>query len=154
MPTSLAKRSLAVGLIAVGFPVVGARASAEPPPPDGSEGERDEFVIAFDGTDTTAALQAVADAGGQVLDVNEAVDIALVAGGEDFSAAISEATEILAVARNHSIGTAALCGFGDVRIGFRAGRRAVGPVRRRGRGPRRRRRWLDGRLGRGRARLP
>ena len=94
----------ALGLATVAvIPAVGGRASAEPLQEDDSGGE---FVIAFEGGNTEAALEAVAAAGGQVLDVNEALDIALVAGGEGFSDAVSEASEIVAVARNHSIGTA------------------------------------------------
>ena len=91
-----------VGLVTIGVPVVSAPASAEPLQEDDSGGE---FVIAFAGGNTAAAIEAVAAAGGHVLDVNEALDIALVEGGEGFSDALSEASEIVAVARNHSIGT-------------------------------------------------
>ena len=68
----------------------------------------DEFVVAYQG-DATAAATAVEAAGGQVVDVNEAVGIALVTADDAGFADAAEAAEaVTAVARNHSVGTSRL----------------------------------------------
>ena len=64
-----------------------------------------EFVVAYRGDAATAA-SAVEAAGGRVVDVNEAIGIALVtsdAGG--FADAVEASGAVTAVARNHSVGT-------------------------------------------------
>ena len=67
--------------------------------------EGGEFVVAYEG-DAAAAGEAVEAAGGTVVDVNEAVGIALVEAPDGAFAAEAEATAaVTAVARNHSVGT-------------------------------------------------
>jgi lantibiotic leader peptide-processing serine protease len=51
-----------------------------------------------------AALDAIAAAGGTVIAVNDAVNIALVTGESDAVAQINDAAGVVAVARNHSVG--------------------------------------------------
>jgi subtilisin family serine protease len=64
-----------------------------------------EFVVAYQG-DAAAAVDAVTAAGGEVVDVNEAVGIALVASDDaDFAAEVQASDTITAAARNHSVGT-------------------------------------------------
>jgi len=64
-----------------------------------------EYVVAYEG-DAATATQAVAAAGGEVVDVNEGLGIALVASDDAGFAADAEASDaITAVARNHSVGT-------------------------------------------------
>jgi subtilisin family serine protease len=64
-----------------------------------------EFVVAYEG-DAAAATEAVEAAGGTVVDVNEAVGIALVEAPDGAFAAEAQAADaVTAVARNHSVGT-------------------------------------------------
>ncbi|HET6948975.1 MAG TPA: hypothetical protein VFI47_01265, partial [Acidimicrobiales bacterium] len=66
-----------------------------------------EYVIAYQG-DATAAAEATAAAGGQVVDVNEDLGIALVTSSAPGFLADVQATEaVVGAARNHSVGTAA-----------------------------------------------
>jgi subtilisin family serine protease len=65
-----------------------------------------EFVVAYQG-DAAAATQAVADAGGRVVDVNEEVGIALVTSDDaGFLDQVQATQAVTAAARNHSVGTA------------------------------------------------
>ena len=67
--------------------------------------EGGEFVVAYEG-DAAAATEAVEAAGGTVVDVNEAVGIALVEAPDGDFVAAAQATEaVTGVARNHSVGT-------------------------------------------------
>ena len=64
-----------------------------------------EYVVAFKGT-AADARAAIRDAGGTVLDVNEAIGVALVASS--YSAFLSEirtSTVVTGVTRNHAVGT-------------------------------------------------
>jgi subtilisin family serine protease len=68
-------------------------------------GGEQEYVVAFDG-DAAAAQAAIADAGGTVVDVNEAASIALVeTSNAGFAADANAAGAVTGVARNHSVGT-------------------------------------------------
>jgi subtilisin family serine protease len=70
-----------------------------------AQSEGGEFVVAYEG-DAAAATAAVEAAGGTVVDVNEAVGIALVEAPDGAFAAEAAATDaVTAVARNHSVGT-------------------------------------------------
>jgi subtilisin family serine protease len=65
-----------------------------------------EYVVTFAG-DAGDAQQAIAEAGGQVVDVNEQFDMALVeATGDGFLEDIGSSDALTGVARNHSVGTA------------------------------------------------
>lgn len=84
-------------------PVAGAGPSptATPGPTGGGE-----LVVAFEG-DAQRAADAVADAGGTVVDVNERLDIALVeATSSSFATDVRASGVVTAVARNHSVGSA------------------------------------------------
>jgi subtilisin family serine protease len=64
-----------------------------------------EYVVAFEGS-TGEALAAIRDAGGTVLELNEAIGVALVSSA--YSAFVSDvqtASVVTGVARNHAIGT-------------------------------------------------
>jgi len=66
-----------------------------------------EFVVAFQGQ-PDAAVAAVADAGGRVLDVNEEIGLALVSSDDSgFAPAVEASGPVTAVARNHAVGSAA-----------------------------------------------
>jgi subtilisin family serine protease len=65
----------------------------------------DEFVVAYEGdaADATAAVEA---AGGQVIDVNEQIGIALVSSdAAGFVDTVQASDAVTAAARNHSVGT-------------------------------------------------
>ena len=67
-----------------------------------------EYVVAYQG-DAAAATEAVEAAGGQVVDVNEAVGIALVTSDDaGFVAEVQATDAVTAAARNHSVGTSRL----------------------------------------------
>ncbi len=67
-----------------------------------------EYVISYQG-DASAAASAVTGAGGQVIDVNEDVGIALVTSDDaGFLAAVQATDAVTAAARNHSVGTSRL----------------------------------------------
>jgi len=64
-----------------------------------------EYVVAYQG-DAAAAADAVAGAGGQVVEVNEELGIALVeSDSPDFLAAVKATDAVTGGARNHSVGT-------------------------------------------------
>ena len=89
--------------------------------------EGGEFVVAYEG-DAAAATEAVAAAGGTVVDVNEAVGIALVEAPDGAFAAEVEATDaVTAVARNHSVGTVRPGRAAPLRRGAADDRRARRP---------------------------
>lgn len=63
------------------------------------------YVVTFTGS-AAAAIDAIQDAGGTVLDVNEAMHVALVASpSSEFLAAVRSPSILTGIARNHSIGT-------------------------------------------------
>ena len=69
------------------------------------QSEAGEYVVAYEG-DAAAATDAVTDAGGTVVDVNEAVGIALVeAPAGTFVSDVAATDAVTGVARNHSVGT-------------------------------------------------
>ena len=69
------------------------------------QSEAGEYVVAYQG-DAATATDAVADAGGTVVDVNEAVGIALVeAPAGTFVSDVAATDAVTGVARNHSVGT-------------------------------------------------
>jgi subtilisin family serine protease len=103
-------RSVAAGLIAgtallvptlftAAAPVGPASVSAS-----GTQADAEEFVVAF--ADQAAALDAVAAAGGNVVDINEAAGIALVeTTNESFLGEVRASTAVTGAAANHSVGT-------------------------------------------------
>jgi len=71
----------------------------------GGGGERGEYVVAFTG-DATSARRAIAASGGDVLDVNDDLGVALAeASDEGFAEDIGASGAVTGVARNHSVGT-------------------------------------------------
>jgi subtilisin family serine protease len=67
--------------------------------------EGEAYVVAYDGT-VAGAEQAVAGAGGEVVDVNEDLHVALVdSADEGFEADVESRDGIAGAARNHSVGT-------------------------------------------------
>jgi len=81
-----------------------ARPSA-PQAPSQPQGGAQEYVVSFD-AGAAAATEAVEAAGGTVVDVNEAIGIALVETGDTgFAADVSGESGVTGVARNHSVGT-------------------------------------------------
>lgn len=65
-----------------------------------------EFVVSYEG-DAAAVAEAVAAAGGTVVDVNESAGLALVSSPKaDFIAAATATEAVTGAARNHSVGTA------------------------------------------------
>jgi lantibiotic leader peptide-processing serine protease len=101
----------AVALLATAF---AASAAPEAPADDrgsatvdrtAQEAGADEFVVAYDG-DAASVTAAVESAGGQVIDVNEQVGIALVSSDDaGFVDAVQASEAVTAAARNHSVGT-------------------------------------------------
>lgn len=103
-------RSVAAGLLAgtallaptlftAASPVGPASVSAS-----GTQAEAEEFVVAF--ADQAAALDAVAAAGGNVVDVNEEAGIALVeTTNESFLGEVRTSAAVTGAAANHSVGT-------------------------------------------------
>ena len=78
----------------------GSAESAQQP-----SGGAQEYVVAFDG-DAAAAEAAIADAGGSVVDVNEAANIALVETTDTgFVGKARAEGAVTGVARNHAVGT-------------------------------------------------
>ena len=66
-----------------------------------------EFVVAFEGAYQAAALDAIRDAGGSVVDVNESAGVALVeASNDSFLAEVRAADPVTGAAANHAVGTA------------------------------------------------
>jgi len=75
-------------------------AAGAQPPRDGGE-----YVVAFDGS-AAGAIAAIRDAGGKVLDVNEAIGVALVASTYSaFLTDVRSADAVTGVTRNHSVAT-------------------------------------------------
>ena len=97
----------AVGIALAVTPVVAGATGANATEEGGAaqESGEQELVVAFDEAGATAALDAIAAAGGTVLAVNDAVNIALVTADSDAVAEINDATGVVAVARNHSVGS-------------------------------------------------
>jgi subtilisin family serine protease len=80
----------------------GARGTAASQQPSG---DAQEYVVAFDGS-ADAAEAAIADAGGTVVDVNEAASIALVETTDaGFVGKANAEDAVTGVARNHAVGT-------------------------------------------------
>ncbi len=75
--------------------------------PAGAQPARDggEYVVAFDGS-AASAIAAIRDAGGTVLDVNEAIGVALVASAYSaFLTDVRSADAVTGVTRNHAVAT-------------------------------------------------
>ncbi|HKY65130.1 MAG TPA: hypothetical protein VJM49_02125, partial [Acidimicrobiales bacterium] len=67
-----------------------------------------EYVISYQG-EASAAADAVAGAGGQVIDVNEDIGIALVTSADaGFLGAVQATDAVTGAARNHAVGTSRL----------------------------------------------
>lgn len=83
-------------------------AGAQPSVPAGAARQaRDggEYVVTFDGS-AAGAIAAIRDAGGTVLDVNEAIGVALVASAYSaFLTDVRSADAVTGVTRNHSVAT-------------------------------------------------
>ncbi|MBY0275137.1 S8 family serine peptidase [Candidatus Binatia bacterium] len=103
------KRIGSIGVL-VGAALAGlaATAAAQPTPPAhlaGSIRVGDEYVVTFAGSSAEAAA-AIRDAGGTVLDVNEALGVALVSSVYSaFLDDVRAAAPVTGVARNHAVGT-------------------------------------------------
>jgi subtilisin family serine protease len=65
-----------------------------------------EFVVTYAGGDVAGATAAIEAAGGTVVDVNEALGVALVSAGDgSFVTEVQEDDSVIGAARNHSVGT-------------------------------------------------
>jgi lantibiotic leader peptide-processing serine protease len=104
-----------VGALALLASSLGASAAPTAPADDTGSAAEDrtaqaegagEYVVAYQG-DAAAATEAVAGAGGQVVDVNEQLGIALVeSSNSDFIADAQATAAVTGAARNHSVGLA------------------------------------------------
>ena len=101
--TRLLRSALGVAAVVITATVVASGpAGANPQQPSESGGE---FVVAFDAGDAAAAQRAIRRAGGTVVDVNEAVNIALVSADKAAARQLRKAGVLTAVVRNHAVGT-------------------------------------------------
>jgi subtilisin family serine protease len=101
--TRLLRSALGVTAVVITATVVASGpAGAKPQQPSESSGE---FVVAFDAGDAAAAQRAVRRAGGTIVDVNEAVNIALVSADKAAARQLRKAGVLTAVVRNHAVGT-------------------------------------------------
>jgi subtilisin family serine protease len=96
--------SLAVATIGL---TSGSPAPGAPTQSDQSAGTEEYVVLATEGASDTSVRQAVADAGGQVTEVNEAVGVYTVeAPAEGFATAVASSAAVDGAAANESIGQA------------------------------------------------
>ncbi|MEZ5411683.1 MAG: S8 family serine peptidase [Acidimicrobiales bacterium] len=99
-------RSCLAGLLAGVGILLPATAGAAPAAERQGDGTS-EYVVAFGPGGENDALAAVADAGGTVVDVNEAAGLALVeTGNAGFLAEVRADDAVTGAAANHSVGTA------------------------------------------------
>ncbi len=97
---ALVTTSLAAGATPVGGSGGGSADQSAQPAATGGE-----FVVAYQG-DAAAAADAVASAGGTVVDVNDGLNIALVeSDSASFIADVQATDAVTGAARNHSVGT-------------------------------------------------
>lgn len=100
-------RFMTVVFVAV-LAAFGTVAGAEPSGPARTSGEPrsgTEYVVAFTGA-AAPAIAAIRDAGGTVLEVNEALGVALVSSVYSaFLTDVRAAASVTGVARNHAVGT-------------------------------------------------
>jgi lantibiotic leader peptide-processing serine protease len=99
-----------VGAVGAGMalvlPAVPASSSPAAQRDTTQEADADEFVVAFDAGNQDAALAAVAEAGGTVVDVNEEAGLALVQTDDDaFLTEVRADEAVTGAAANHAVGT-------------------------------------------------
>ena len=101
----LRTRSVLVGLLA-GVGILLPATAGAAPAAGRQEGGASEYVVAFAPGGENDALAAVAAAGGTVVDVNEAANLALVeTSNTGFLAEVKAAPAVTGAAANHSVGT-------------------------------------------------